>query len=193
MKNSLRNSKDKKHTIRMHTKHPDEETYDGVVLGLSNSLVVFQDTSEFAFEGVSIMPRKWLTKIRDGDFEETYDKVLRHHGELKKLNRKKWVNELTSVKAAIAAIQAKGIWPSIEAYDGKNDTAMFLGPITEVQSSKFTIYAYDANGNWEQEYDIKYSEVYCIQLFNQYTDRFNEYVKSLNKSSKKDALKRASS
>jgi hypothetical protein len=181
MKNSLRNSKDTKHTIRMSTKHPDEETYNGVVLGFSNSIVVFQDTSEFALEGVSILPRKWITTIRDGTLEETYDKILRHHGEFKKLNRKKWINELTSVKSAVVAIQEKGIWPAIETFDGKKETAMFLGPITKVQGSKFTVYAYDANGNWEQEYDIKYSEVYCIQLFNRYTERFNKYVKSLNR------------
>ena len=164
----------------MHTVHPDGDSYDGVVLGLSSSIVVFQDTSDFAFEGVSIIPRKWMTEIRDGSLEECYDKILRHHGEMKNLNRIKWVNELTSVKGAIEAIHKKGIWPAIEALDGKQKTSMFLGEIKRIHSRKFSILAYDAEGNWEHEYDIKYSEVFCIQLFSQYTDRFNDYMMALN-------------
>jgi len=165
----------------MYTKHPDGDTYDGIVLGVDRSIVVFQDTSEFSIEGVSILPRKWITEIRDGEFEDCYDKILRQNNEIKNLNRKKWVNELSSVKEAIEVIHKKSIWPSIEVYDGNKETAMFLGPITDVRASKLSVHAYDAAGNWEEEYDIKYTEVFCIQLFNQYTERFNKYMETLNK------------
>jgi hypothetical protein len=180
MKKILVKSKNKQHTIRLNTSHPDGDAYDGVVLGISRSIIVFQDTSDFTIEGVSILPRKWLTKIRDSKFEKCYDKVLRLHGEMENLNKKEWVNELTSIKSAIKKIYTKGIWPSIEVFDGKRKTAMFLGPITEIKSKKFTVYAYDAIGKWEQEYDINYSEVFCIQLFNQYTERFNKFMKEKN-------------
>lgn len=181
MKKTLQNSKDKKHVIKMFTTHPDGDSYNGVILGMSKSIAVFQDTSEFDFEGVSILPRKWITEIRDGEFEDCYDKVLRHYGEMKKLNRKKWINELTSIKEAIKAIHEKKIWPAIEAFDGDKTTSYFLGPITDIRDKKFTINAYDATGEWEQEYDIKYSEVFCIQLFNQYAERFNSYMMANNK------------
>jgi len=181
MKKELLKSKNMQHTIRMSTSHPDGDAYDGVVLGLSKSIIVFQDVSDFKFEGVSILPRKWLTKIRDSKFEKCYDKILRLHDEIQNLNRKKWVNELTSIKSAIKVIHSKEIWPAIEVFDGKKKTAMFLGPITEIHSKKFSIFAYDATGKWEKEYYINYSEVFCIQLFNQYTDRFNKYMKAKNK------------
>jgi hypothetical protein len=89
MKKILLNSKNKQHTIRLHTSHPDGDAYDGVVLGISKSIIVFQDTSDFKIEGVSILPRKWLTKIRDSKFEKCYDKILRLHGEMENLNKKK--------------------------------------------------------------------------------------------------------
>lgn len=178
MKKKLLESKNKQHTIRLYTSHPDGDAYDAVVLAISKSIIVFQDTSDFKFEGVSILPRKWLTKIRNSKLEKCYDKVLRLHGEMQNLNRKKWVNELTSTKSTIEKIYSKGIWPSIEVFDGKKKSAMFLGPITEIHSKKFAIFAYDATGKWEREYDIKYSEVFCIQLFNQYTDRFNKFMQS---------------
>jgi hypothetical protein len=129
-------------------------------------------------------------KVRNGEQEKCYEKILRLHGEIKGLNRTKWVNELHSIKSAIKTLYKRGIWPAIEVFNGKKRTAMFLGPITEIESRKFTIFSYDSCGKWEREYCIKYSEVFCIQLFNQYTEYFNNFMKVQNKKSFKNHCKK---
>ena len=47
MKEDFLKSKLKKETLMIYTDHPEGEEYNGIVLGISDSLLVFQDTSEF--------------------------------------------------------------------------------------------------------------------------------------------------
>ena len=80
---------------------------------------------------------------------------------------------------SINAVKEKDIWPAIEILDGDDDTLLYMGKITEVSAEDFTIYSYDSLGNWERETTIEYEDIFCIQIFNKYTERFNSYVKSL--------------
>jgi len=171
-------SKLKHQTLMIYTDHPEGEEYNGIVLGISGSLLVFQDTSEFELEGISILPLAHIVDVRNGWRERVYDKVLLHHDKLSDLNRDTWIRNLSELRDAIIAIKEKDIWPAIEIMDG-DDTLLYMGKITDVNAEDFTIYSYDSLGNWERETKIDYEDIFCIQVFNKYTDRFNSYVKSL--------------
>ena len=172
-------SKLKHQTLMVYTDHPEGEEYNGIVLGVSDSLLVFQDTSEFELEGISVLPIEHIVEVRNSWRERVYDKVLLHHNKLTDLNQDTWIHKLSNLRDVLIAVKEKDIWPAIEILDGDDDTLLYMGKITEVGAEDFTIYSYDSLGNWERETTIEYEDIFCIQIFNKYTERFNSYVKSL--------------
>ena len=130
-------------------------------------------------EGITILPLEHIVEVRNSWHERVYDKVLAFHNKLSDLNQDKWIHELSNIRDVLASLKNRNIWPSIEIMDGDDDTSLYMGKITEVNESCFIIYSYDSLGNWERETSLEYEDIFCIQVFNKYTERFNSYVKSL--------------
>ena len=61
--------------------------------------------------------------------------------------------------------------------DDKIETLFFLGKITRIEIFVFWILHYDANGKWDKEYPIEYSEIFKIEFNDLYARYFNAYMK----------------
>ncbi len=168
-----------KHCIRFATNHPDEDVYNGIVIHKTRSLVVICVISDFEVDGIIAFPRKRIEKVRDDDSEICENKIIRMNGEIRKIKKPKWLVKINTIGELIQYLCKKKIWPAVEIIHEDNEGALYIGPITEAGKNKFTIYCYDAAGDWEQEYTLNNSDIFKIEFNSKYTNHFNSYMKSI--------------
>jgi len=173
MKKKLKYSLKNNHIIRFYLRHPTDKYYSGIVLNFTKNIIVFQDETDFELGSVSIMPKSQIKGVRLSKYEKVWHKVLKNSGGLESLCKKPWVVKIDSIKRALELLEKKGIWPAVEVKHSKKDTGLYLGPITKIKKSSFTQNCYDSAGKWDGEYRIKFKDVFCIQVFHQYTKKFN--------------------
>jgi len=175
MKKLLDRSHKEKHLITLRTKHPDGDAYWGVVLGFSRSVVVLHECEDFEFGNIVVVARKYISEVVHGRVEACAERIVRRNAQIKKLSKVRWIAELASVRDAIGAIKKRGIWPTVETVHGDDD-AYNIGPIVKVGKTTFSQIGYDAKGEWKREYELKYSHVFKIEIFDKYSTYFNQYM-----------------
>ncbi len=179
MRNALKKSLDGKWCIRISTKHPDGEAYDGVVLHLTKSIIVVHEFRDFVANGILVFPRKSVASIRDGDLELCENKILRRSGEIKSARRIAWLRNIDTIKDLLSGLSQRKIWPAVEELkDG--ESALFVGPISEIKSRSFTIHCYDAAGNWTDAQGVDYRDVFRVEFNSKYLNYFNDYMRVSN-------------
>jgi hypothetical protein len=176
MKSTLQKSLDKKWSIRLTTTHPNADAYDGVVIHIGKSIVVLREFRDFQADGVLVFPKKSLAEARDDEFEACENKILKHSGEIKHINKMKWLASINTVEDLIRAMLKRKIWPAIERITS-GDTALFVGSIMSVKSKSFEIYCYDATGKWEGAYNLYYNKVFRVEFESRYLNYFNDYMR----------------
>src|SRR5262245_61389396 len=97
MNENLNKSKAQKKLIRVHTKHPDGTSFDGIVLQNTKSVVSLLKIEDFEPDGIVVVPKKWLKSIRAGKFEACANEVIRFSGTLKREAPFKWPSGVSSL------------------------------------------------------------------------------------------------
>ncbi len=179
MNKRIAKSLNDKYCIRLATNHPDKEAYDGIVIHKTRSLVVICEIHDFEVDGIIAFPRIRIEKVMDSDLEECENKIIRMNDEIRNIKKPKWLGKMNSIGELIQYLCKKKIWPAIEIIHKDNESALYVGPITKAGRTKFSIYCYDAAGDWEQEYTLNNSDVFRVEFNSKYTNHFNSYMKSI--------------
>lgn len=165
--------------ILFETLHPDGDSYDGVVTHNKSDFIALREEKDFELDGIVIIPKKFIKKIRDGKFEKCGNAIIRQNGEIEKISAPDWIEACENVGQLIKALKRKGIWAAVEiVFDDQTASAYYIGPITRAGARDFDIRCYDAAGQWEKEYTISYDEVFRIEIDSKYSNHFNRYMKS---------------
>jgi len=180
MKDTLEKSLKKKWVIRLITKNPGSEAYNGIVMSYSRSIIAFKEYSEFRPDGILFFPRRAIARIRDNGFEECENKLIRMTGDIKAAKKQKWISNINNLNELFSYCFKKHIWPAIEIVQ-ENISSIYIGPITKVTASSIRIYSYDATGAWEDEYIIKNKDVLRVEILSHYVNSFNKYMMAYNK------------
>jgi len=175
MKKVLEKSKNNMWLIRLKTKHPDSDEFDGIVLHYNNTNLVFCLYDNFEFESIMILPRKWISGYRDSEFEICTNEIIRFNKQIENIPGLGWLKEVNSIRDILIKIKEQNIWPIIEAIHD-DDSALYIGPITNVKSNSVEIDCYDATGEWEDLYDVRFSEIFKIEIFDKYSKHFNAFM-----------------
>lgn len=179
MNKRIAKSLNDKYCIRFATDHPDDDQYSGIVIHKTNTLVFIYMIDDFEVDGMLVLPRKRITKVRDSEFEECENKIIRANCEIKKIKTPRWLKSIKTIKEYVEYLMKKKVWPIIEVVDSDNNDALYIGPVTSVGKSSFTINSYDATGEWEKEYTLSYSDVFKIEINSRYANHFNNYMKGI--------------
>ncbi len=174
-----RKSKEERWCLRFTTIHPDRDAYHGVVTEIKQSFIVLSDERDFEFGAWQIFPKKAIKGYRDGHFEKCTNEILRHNGQIKNARSPRWLGSCSSIPKIMEKLQSKNIWPGIEVlFNNKIESAFYLGPIVRLVENGFFLKCYGADGKWEKEYKIHYSEIFRIQIGGKYNEYFNTYMQS---------------
>jgi hypothetical protein len=182
----LDSSKARNRIIRIRTKHPDETSFDAIVLQNEKSFAALRNISDFEPDGIVVVPKKWLKSIRDGKFEALANEVVRFSRTLERGDLPRWPSGVSSLPEVLTYLKEGDLWPAIEiVYSG--GSPLYMGPITEVTKKKARIYCYDGAGEWEKEYDIDLAEIFKIEIESRYTRHFNAYMKARRRPGRKSS------
>lgn len=180
MKSKLEKSLKKKWVIRLIPKHPESDEYDGIVLHYSKSLIAIKEYRDFKPDGIIFFPRRVIERIRDDDYEECENKILKMTGDIKAAKKMNWLSKINSLNELFIYCHENKIWPAVETVQN-NESSLYLGPITKVTSSSIALHGYDATGKWEREYNIVNKDIFRVEIFSHYVDSFNKYMMACNK------------
>ncbi len=176
-----RKSLDETWQIRLKTLHPDKDSIDGVVTAIQPGFIVLREEFEFAFDGVVVLPKRVVTGYRDGKFERAGNAVLRHAGATRKARSPIWLNQCEDLTQVLYELKQRDIWPGLEILFEDEDeelaSAFYVGPVAYVDGDTFGLQCYDAEGNWEDVYDLEISEIFKISVDDQYTKTFNKWMR----------------
>ena len=168
----------KEWSIRIRTKHPDGDNYDGVITHVKSSFIVLREEKEFEFDGVIILPKRSIKSIRDGKFDKCCNEILRQNGQIKRLHPTRWLDSCETIADVIETLMKRDIWPGVETLspNGK-DYPFYIGPVIQTGPKAFSILGYDAAGRWEAEHELNYDEIFRIEFDSSYCKHFNKYMK----------------
>ncbi len=161
--------------VRVTMKRPRGERYDGIVLSHHGGVIVLHLDDGLELGGIVVLPKKLIGSVGYNKHYRCWTEVLRHSGEMSKLSRLRWIKKITSMKQAIEAIHKRGIWPGVETVT-RGRSSYYIGPIVSTCQRYFDLRCYDAAGKWEGVYELRYSKISMIQIFDSYTTHFNHYM-----------------
>ncbi len=175
---ALSMSRKKKSVIRMRTSLPDKDVFDGIVLHVTRSIVVFRQIADLELDGVVFLPFGKISSVRVGKFEEATGKVLGFNGELKKLQKLPWIKKISTFRELMKVLSRDNFWPVVEM-NHKGESALYIGPILQTTTRWFYLYCYDATGKWEKGYTLRYNEISKVEFYDRYSHHFNNYMDTL--------------
>ncbi len=172
-------SMNNKWVIRINTKHPDGDAYDGIVLDYNRKYVVLRVIDDFEPDGIIFIFKKNIKSIRNGKLEKSFNAVISFCKTLKSLKETGWFHGMKTLEEIMSYLKSQSTWPSIEVVHD-NGSSLYIGEITEVSKSSFSINCYDAEGRWEKIYQLKYDTVFKIEIDGKYVRHFNDYMRATN-------------
>ncbi len=172
----------KKWLVRLKTKHPDGDCYDGIVLKETKDFVVLYSLNDFEQDGIVVLAKKFISGFRDGKFEKCFNAIVRFNGQFKKVRMPKWLAKCETFEDVFRKCLKLEIWPCIEILlkFRKLKSDFYLGKVVKGNESQVLFQGYDATGKWEKETIIEFDEILRIG-FNRYTAHFNAFMKSRQK------------
>jgi len=174
-----RKSLEQRWCLQLKTSLPDDDVYRGIVTHDRPRFIALASLVDFAFDGVEILPKKYIRGYRDSDFERCTNEIIRSNGALEGLTPLSWLDSVQTIRELLAEVHKRDIWPGVELLKrDANRTAFYIGPVLEVRKSDFDLNCYDAAGEWEKEYELPLRDVCRISLGDRYTTEFNRYMRA---------------
>ncbi len=177
MRNKLEKSLKKKWIIRLKTKHPDGDNYDGVVLHLSKKIVILQEEISFEFDGIQIFPLSFIKGTRDINFEKCSNKIIKNNGQYEKILKNNLLQNVETIEDCLKILYKRKMWPAIETV-GNKESCLYVGPIEQGNNKYVFQRCYDATGKWEKTYEIPLKDIVRIEINSKYLKHFNTYMKN---------------
>ena len=175
----INKSLENKWCVCFKTSHPDKDALDGVVICNKSEFIALREEVDFEFEGVVIIPKRFIKKVRDGKYDKCCNEIIRQNGEIEKINAPNWIDSCDNLNQLFTSLKQYEIWAGIEiVFDKEKKSAFYIGPITRVGAKNFYIKCYDAAGKWEKEYKLSYKEIFKIEFDSRYCNHFNNFMKS---------------
>lgn len=151
----------------------EKNTFHGIPVLLSGSLVAFHELYEFHFFGYRIVPLKYIAKIRRSKHETTYQRILKSTGELKSHTTPSWLR-IRSWKSLFTSLKKNEICACVETAN-----VFAIGEIHANTDKAVVLNSFDSHGEWcNPKHKIKYSEISEVSFGGEYSETFNNYMKN---------------
>ncbi|MFZ0420835.1 MAG: hypothetical protein WAM04_22225 [Candidatus Sulfotelmatobacter sp.] len=132
----------------------------------------------FEADGIVVLPKKWILRVRNGQFEEAANAIIRHERTLYTVpSPSMQFARFRTLKELISYLQAQDIWPAIEIIFNKKGI-VYMGPISAISNKSFHMQCYSAAGEWTDESEFDYREVFKVEIQSKYVAHFNSYMRT---------------
>jgi hypothetical protein len=173
-----RKSLEERRSMRFRTRHPEGDSYDGIIVYIGKHFVVMREETDFEFDGIIVLPKKVIRGVRDSEFERCTNDILRQNGAISRLKVPSWVVRCATIQDVLTILMKRTIWPGIEILFADRSTAFYLGPVESVSKDGFETKCYDATGKWEKQYSFRWREIFRVEVGSRYCTHFNKYMRA---------------
>lgn len=157
---------------RMYFKY-DINYWYGFPLKVSDKLFLYAEEDDFILNGFSIRRFRDLTKVEIKD--DKCLEIITKEGVLNNLSIPEV--DITDWKAVFESLQKLGKNVMVEDESLDPDECEFVvGKIVKVFSNKVCIQAFDADGVWEDEYDVPFTHITSVTFASRYIEMFSKYL-----------------
>jgi len=155
----------------------DEDSFHGIPVRRSGTLLAFQELDQFHFDGFKIIRLEDIASIRRGKEEIVRQQILKHSGELANLSCPPWL-DIVSWKRLLTALQQERMCVCVES--SLVDVDLFaIGEVSRIGAESVTLKSFDAQGSWNKpRHLIRYADITEISFGDEYSVTFSEFVKS---------------
>jgi hypothetical protein len=168
--------------MRFETLHPENDNYGGVITHIKPDFIVLREEEYFEFDGIVILPKRFIKNVRDGKYDKCCNEILRHNGAIKKFKAPNWIDACETIPQILSLMQKRDIWGAVEIIiNDETDTDFYLGKFTQVNEKEFSIKSYDATGKWEKDFKLDFDGIFRIEFDSKYCNYFNSFMKSKTK------------
>lgn len=174
----LKKSLNENWSMRFKTKHPDGDSYDGVVIHIGDDFFAMRAEDSFEMDGIQIFPNSAIKGYRDKKYERCANEIMKANGEINRASPPEWLNDCNSMRDVIAQMMERDIWPAIENTFDDDTSAFYLGKITKIKKNHFYLKGYDAAGKWKKEFKLRFDEIFRIEFDSKYCNNFNSYMRN---------------
>jgi len=150
--------------------------FSGILLQNERLFITVQQIASFEFDGIVVIPKKWVKSVRNGKYERCLNAILREVVYVKGLSVGEPFKGLNSIREIVTRLRKENIWPAIEVLY-KQEASLYVGPITDISTRTFRVNCYDATGAWEREYELDYKDIFKIEIDTKYVRHFNSFMK----------------
>lgn len=178
---NIRKSLEDRWLMRFDTNHPDGDAFHGVVTVVQRGFIALREDRDLRFDGIIVLPKHVLDGSRNGGYEKCVNAIHRQAEDLDAAQGPEWLGGCKTVADVLAALHERDIWPGIEVvFEGDDgpQSAFYVGPIVGVEDDHVLLHCYDAHGEWEKIYEIGYDEIFKVVFEDDYTKRFNAYMRA---------------
>ncbi len=163
--------------VRLTRRIPSERLHNGCVLGVGTDWVLFQQFHDFSPEGFTTLRLRDIKKIRSGEYERQFEKMLSAEG---LLGLEVIPNDLPldNIADLLSALKERGQNIIIECEDLIKDIQDFyIGRILSVDQKSVSFIHFNALGRWKDDpVIIPFREITRLEFETPYIKIFSKYV-----------------
>ncbi|NBB17105.1 hypothetical protein GVN21_17200 [Caulobacter sp. SLTY] len=149
---------------------PDDTSYDGFVIALSDAFVLLQNIESWRVDGVRVFPLGQIAEIRHDDVRKGQQAVLEWRG-VDRGDRYEWL-DLGDFQALFESVRARGV--TVVVHD---EEVCDLGVVIAATAAAVELRPIDTGGNWEDEpWSVSYDDIWHVGIGDDYSAVLRAYA-----------------
>lgn len=168
----------KQHLARFTRASVAPEHDHGFVLGVSPSLVLYENEEDFLLNGYRVIRVGDLTAVRCGRYDRYCERMMRGEG-VSPGDGLAHTPDLASWRTLLAGLKRSGILVIVECETGDPvEDAFYIGRIERVDRSSVALRHFDALGWWDDEPTrIAFDAITRVRFGERYIEVFAKYLR----------------
>lgn len=152
-----------------------ENDIQGFLLGYSDSLVLIEYIYDFNVDGLMVLRREDISSIGSSKTDLFQHRILEEEGSVDKIRFGIDCN-LNSIPEFLLSMNLEGKFIAVEE-ENESNPLFYLGVLNGVYGESLKLQEVNGAGNWgEEETEVFFEDVSCIQMDNKYLNTYERYL-----------------
>ena len=182
MKKKIQKHIDKQQYVKVYLEESDGSamtSFEGVIFEQNEKFILMCDTHDFDYDGLIILRKKDISKIRRSEFDKFVDMVLE-----KEDLKPQFIHNYTELdfhlgtwSKMFGALQIMEKAVIVDMLYGE-DELFQLGSVSKVKPNSVVIDYISASGKYDLKPVVaKFKEITCVRIDSKYADLYYKYAK----------------
>ena len=169
----------KKKFISIHTEQPDNDSYDGIIVALTQSYIIIAQELDYEFDGYVLIPRCNICGYRQSDVEQFSYNLMKSSGDITQLEIPNWMQQSKTNENAFSAIMSHNPWMRISwVCPNCDDIHVDVGKLIAYDDESISMDLYHKNGSYQGEMGWAMNKIYALEFDAKFLVKFANYFKN---------------